>query len=153
MGKILKILSLVLVSLALVFGTGIHADAKKKKKKIELTEAEKAMFDKWEVKPKKRAKAVKIMRKKPQFVGAVKCNGSCHDPYYQAWVKSPHGSTFNLLKPGERRRPRNGLNWILKKITPRHPFVCVVIQQAIAKKEGSNRQGARIKKVKIQLVK
>ena len=34
MGKILKILSLVLVSLALVFGTGIHADAKKKKKKI-----------------------------------------------------------------------------------------------------------------------
>ena len=77
MGKILKILSLVLVSLALVFGTGIDADAKKKKKKIELTEAEKAMFDKWEVKPKKRAKAVKIMRKKPQFVGAVKCNGSC----------------------------------------------------------------------------
>ena len=96
MGKILKILSLVLVSLALVFGTGIEVDAKKKKKKIELTEAENAMFDKWEVKPKKRAKSVKIMRKKPKFVGAVKCNGSCHDAYYQAWVKSPHGGTFNL---------------------------------------------------------
>jgi len=53
MGKTLKVLSLVLVSLALVFGTGIEVDAKKKKKKIELTEAENAMFDKWEVKPKK----------------------------------------------------------------------------------------------------
>ena len=64
------------------------------------------MFDKWEVKPKKRAKAVKIMRKKPKFVGAVKCNGSCHDAYYQAWIKSPHGSTFNLLKPGERKEAK-----------------------------------------------
>ena len=106
MGKILKVLSLVLVSLALVFGTGIEVDAKKKKKKIELTEAENVMFDKWEVKPKKRAKSVKIMRKKPKFVGAVKCNGSCHDSYYQAWVKSPHGGTFNLLKPGERKEAK-----------------------------------------------
>ena len=84
MGKALKVLSLVLVSLALVFGTGIEADAKKKKKKIELTEEENALFDKWEVKPKKRAKTVKDMRKKPKYVGAVKCNGSCHDAYYQA---------------------------------------------------------------------
>ena len=53
MGRIVKVLSLVLVSLVLVFGTGIEADAKKKKKKIELTEHENALFDKWEVKPKK----------------------------------------------------------------------------------------------------
>ena len=106
MGKALKVLSLVLVSLALVFGTGIEADAKKKKKKIELTEEENALFDKWEVKPKKRAKTVKDMRKKPKYVGAVKCNGSCHDAYYQAWTKSPHGGTFNLLKPGERKEAK-----------------------------------------------
>ena len=73
MGRMIKALSLVLVSLALVFGTGIEADAKKKKKKkIELTAEETAMFDKWEVKPKKRAKAVKDMRKKPKFVVAIK---------------------------------------------------------------------------------
>ena len=64
------------------------------------------MFDKWEVKPKKRAKAVKDMRKKPKFVGAIKCNGSCHDPYYQAWQNSPHGGTYNLLKPGERKEAK-----------------------------------------------
>jgi len=40
--------------------------------------------------------------KKPKYVGAVKCNGSCHDPYYQAWAKSPHGKTYDLLKPGVR---------------------------------------------------
>ncbi len=107
MGRIVKVLSLVLVSLVLVFGTGIEADAKKKKKKkIELTAEETAMFDKWEVKPKKRAKAVKDMRKKPKYVGAVKCNGSCHDAYYQAWTKSPHGGTYNLLKPGERKEAK-----------------------------------------------
>jgi fructose-specific component phosphotransferase system IIB-like protein len=53
MGRIVKVLSLVLVSLVLVFGTGIEADAKKKKKKVVLTAEETAMFDKWEVKPKK----------------------------------------------------------------------------------------------------
>ena len=104
--RIIKVLCLVLVSLVLVFGTGIEADAKKKKKKIVLTEAENALFDKWEVKPKKRQKAVKDMRKKPKYVGAVKCNGSCHDPYYQAWTKSPHGGTYNLLKPGERKEAK-----------------------------------------------
>ena len=104
--RIIKVLCLVLVSLVLVFGTGIEADAKKKKKKIVLTEAENALFDKWEVKPKKRQKAVKDMRKKPKYVGAVKCNGSCHDPYYQAWTKSPHGNTYNLLKPGERKEAK-----------------------------------------------
>ena len=83
MGRFVKVLSLVLVSLVLVFGTGIEADAKKKKKKkIELTAEETAMFEKWEVKPKKRAKTVKKMRKKPKYVGAVKCNGSCHDAYW-----------------------------------------------------------------------
>ena len=50
--RMIKFMSLILVSLVLVFGTGIEADAKKKKKKkIVLTEAENAMFDKWEVKP------------------------------------------------------------------------------------------------------
>ena len=106
MGRIVKFLSLVLVSLVLVFGTGIEADAKKKKKKVVLTAEETAMFDKWEVKPKKRAKAVKDMRKKPKFVGAIKCNGSCHDPYYQAWQNSPHGGTYKLLKPGERKEAK-----------------------------------------------
>ncbi len=106
MGRIVKVLSLVLVSLVLVFGTGIEADAKKKKKKVKLTAEEIAMFDKWEVKPKKRAKAVKDMRKKPKYVGAVKCNGSCHDAYYQAWAKSPHGGTYELLKPGERKEAK-----------------------------------------------
>ena len=107
MGRFVKVLSLVLVSLVLVFGTGIEADAKKKKKKkIELTAEETAMFDKWEVKPKKRAKTVKKMRKKPKYVGAVKCNGSCHDAYYQAWIKSPHGNTFNLLKAGVRKEAK-----------------------------------------------
>ena len=104
--RIIKVLCLVLVSLVLIFGTGIEADAKKKKKKIVLTEAENALFDKWKVKPKKRQKAVKDMRKKPKYVGAVKCNGSCHDPYYQAWTKSPHGNTYNLLKPGERKEAK-----------------------------------------------
>lgn len=105
MGSIVKVLSLVLVSMVLVFGTGVEVDAKKKKK-IELTAEETAMFDKWEVKQKKRAKAVKDMRKKPKYVGAVKCNGSCHDAYYQAWAKSPHGGTYNLLKPGERKEAK-----------------------------------------------
>ncbi len=107
MGRIMKALSLVLVSLVLVFGVGIEADAKKKKgEKLELTEAEKAMFDKWEIKPKKRAKTVRNMRKKPKYVGAIKCNGSCHDAYYQAWTKSPHGRTYDLLKPGERKEAK-----------------------------------------------
>ena len=64
------------------------------------------MFDKWQVKPKKRQKAVKDLRKKPKFVGAIKCNGSCHDPYYQAWTKSPHGGTFELLKAGVRKEAK-----------------------------------------------
>ncbi|MEK9630033.1 MAG: multiheme c-type cytochrome, partial [Nitrospinota bacterium] len=107
MGKALKFLSLVLVALVLVFGTGGEVDAKKKKKKkLKLTEDEIAMFDRWKVKPKKRAKAVKDLRKKPKFVGAVKCNGSCHDPYYQAWKNSPHGGTYDLLKPGVRKEAK-----------------------------------------------
>ena len=65
-------------------------------------------MDKWGVKKKlkTRKKTIKKMRKslkkKVKFAGAVKCNGSCHDPYYQAWVNSPHGGTYALLKPGER---------------------------------------------------
>ena len=105
-GKALKFLSLFMVALLLVFGAGGEVDAKKKKKKLELTDEENALFDRWDVKPKKRKKAVKDLRKKPKFVGAVKCNGSCHDPYYQAWTKSPHGNTYNLLKAGVRKEAK-----------------------------------------------
>ena len=75
MGKTLRIVSLFIFSIAIVMGGAESADAKKKKKKIP---------------------------KKPSYVGAVKCNGSCHDAYYEAWKVSPHGNTFNLLKAGER---------------------------------------------------
>lgn len=44
----------------------------------------------------------KKIPKKPSYVGAVKCNGSCHDPYYQAWKKTPHGNSFASLKAGEK---------------------------------------------------
>jgi len=71
-----KTIALVILStFILVLGAADLADAKKKKKKIP---------------------------KKPSYVGAVKCNGSCHDPYYQAWVESPHGKTFELLQAGVR---------------------------------------------------
>ena len=100
MGKTLKVLSFILLSAALVAGGADNADAKKKK--LKLTDDEKALMDKWEVKEKKRAKYIKGMRKSPKFVGATKCNGSCHDPYYQAWKDSIHGKTFTLLQPGER---------------------------------------------------
>ncbi|PIQ97641.1 MAG: cytochrome C-554 [Nitrospinae bacterium CG11_big_fil_rev_8_21_14_0_20_56_8] len=73
MVKALRLLSLVLISVVMILGGAGDADAKKKK-----------------------------IPKKPKFVGAVKCNGSCHDPYYQAWKDSPHGHTYTLLKPGER---------------------------------------------------
>ena len=76
MGKTLKILSLLVLSIAIVMGGAVDSEAKKKKQKK--------------------------IPKSPKFVGAVKCNGSCHDAYYQAWKNSPHGKTFNLLKPGER---------------------------------------------------
>lgn len=51
--------------------------------------------------PDAHAKKKKVP-KKPKYVGAVKCNGSCHDPYYQAWKNSPHGKTFASLKAGEK---------------------------------------------------
>ncbi len=101
MGKTFKLLTFILISFVLVMGVTGEANAKKKKKAV-ATEAENALFDKWKVKKKKRSKYVKVMHKSPKFVGALKCNGSCHDPYYQAWVDSPHGGTFKLLQPGER---------------------------------------------------
>tara|TARA_B100000686_G_C16798390_1_gene984138 strand:+ start:4141 stop:4974 length:834 start_codon:yes stop_codon:yes gene_type:complete len=76
MGKTFKTFGLLLMACALVIGGPGDADAKKKKKKPSL--------------------------KKMKYVGAAKCNGSCHDPYYEAWKDSPHGGTFNLLKPGKR---------------------------------------------------
>jgi cytochrome c553 len=80
MGKIFKVLSLVLLSFTFVMSAVGDADARKKKKKK--------------------------IPKSPSYVGAVKCNGSCHDSYYQAWVKSPHGNTFELLKPGVREKAK-----------------------------------------------
>ena len=80
MGKLFKILGLVFVGLALTFNIADDAFAKKKKKKPSL--------------------------KKMKYVGAAKCNGSCHDPYYEAWKKSPHGGTFNLLKAGVRKKAK-----------------------------------------------
>ncbi len=73
MGKTLKVISLILFSAFFLVGVSDNADARKKK-----------------------------IPKKPKYVGSAKCNGSCHDPYYQAWVNSPHGKTYNILKPGER---------------------------------------------------
>ena len=81
MGKFLKFISLVLFSVAFVMAGAGDADAAKKKKK-------------------------KKIPKKPSYVGAVKCNGSCHDPYYQAWKESPHGKTYELLKPGVREEAK-----------------------------------------------
>ena len=112
MGKTLRIVSLFIFSVSIVLG-GVHdADAKKKKKKFEITEAEHALLDKWEAKKteKSRKKTVKklrkVLKKKVKYVGATKCNGSCHDPYYEAWKESPHGGTYNLLKPGERKEAK-----------------------------------------------
>ncbi len=105
MGKVFRILTLVLVSIALVLGGGGNADAKKKKE-LKLTDEEKALVEKYEVKKKKVNKLIKTLRKSPKFTGAVKCNGSCHDPYYLAWVDSPHGGTFDLLKPGARKEAK-----------------------------------------------
>ena len=76
MGKTLKLICLILFSAFFLIGVAVDADAKKKKKKK--------------------------IPKKPSYVGSVKCNGSCHDPYYQAWVDSPHGKTFDILKAGQR---------------------------------------------------
>ena len=76
MSKVFKLFCLLITSCALVLGGGGDADAKKKKKKPSYS--------------------------KMKYVGAAKCNGSCHDPYYEAWKASPHGGTYNLLKPGQR---------------------------------------------------
>ncbi|QPJ62196.1 MAG: cytochrome C-554 [Candidatus Nitronauta litoralis] len=39
---------------------------------------------------------------KTKYVGSLKCDGSCHDAYYQAWKNTGHGKSFDLLKPGKR---------------------------------------------------
>jgi len=112
MGKAFRVLGLILISVTLVLGTQGEVAAKKKKKAIKITEAEYALLDKWEAKKneKSRQKSVrklrKVLKKKVKYVGAAKCNGSCHDPYYEAWKESPHGGTFNLLKPGERKEAK-----------------------------------------------
>lgn len=100
--KTLKVLTIALVSGALMFATVNDGEAKKKKKGYKATAEEKELFDRWGVKERKHKKYLKGMRKSPKFVGATKCNGSCHDAYYQAWKNSPHGKTYDLLKPGAR---------------------------------------------------
>lgn len=74
MVKVFKVLGLFFLAAVFVMGAVNDADAKKKKKK-------------------------KIPAK-PSYVGSVKCNGSCHDPYYQAWLNTPHGKSFESLKSG-----------------------------------------------------
>lgn len=44
--------------------------------------------------------------KKPSFVGAAKCDSSCHDPWYQAWMNTGHSKTYDLLKPGVREKAK-----------------------------------------------
>lgn len=39
---------------------------------------------------------------KPAYVGALKCDSSCHDPWYLAWSETPHAKSYELLKPGKR---------------------------------------------------
>jgi hypothetical protein len=43
-----------------------------------------------------------VMPEKPAYMGAARCNGRCHDPWYQAWKATPHARTYELLKPGVR---------------------------------------------------
>jgi len=73
MRNLLKSLTLILVALSVLITTTPDAEARKKK-----------------------------IPKRPKYVGAVKCNGSCHDPYYQAWKNTPHGQSFESLKPGTK---------------------------------------------------
>ncbi|QPJ66810.1 MAG: cytochrome C-554 [Candidatus Nitrohelix vancouverensis] len=80
------------------------------KKKIELTEEEEAFVKKLGIKKRKTKKLVKTLRKRPRYVGSTKCNGSCHDPYYKAWKNSPHGKTYQLLKPGQRAEAKKRVN-------------------------------------------
>lgn len=53
--------------------------------------------------------------KSPSFVGAVKCDGSCHDPWYQAWIESPHGKTYDILKAGERSKAKKKAEALIKE--------------------------------------
>ena len=71
MGKALKFLSLFMVALLLVFGAGGEVDAKKKKKKLKLTDEENAMFDRWNVKPKNERKQSKISVKNQNLLGLL----------------------------------------------------------------------------------
>lgn len=57
----------------------------------------------------------KKIPKTPKFVGAAKCDGSCHDPWYQAWMNSGHGKTYNLLKPGERTDAKKKAEALIKE--------------------------------------
>lgn len=49
-----------------------------------------------------KAEAARKKPTKPKYVGALKCDGSCHDPWYLAWSETPHARTYDLLKPKKR---------------------------------------------------
>lgn len=70
MKRVRKFLLIVLSSLLVLTLTALTADAVKKKK----------------------------IPKTPSFVGAAKCNGSCHDPWYQALKDTGHAKTYALLE-------------------------------------------------------
>ncbi len=122
MGKFFKILGLVFVGLALSLNGADDAFAKKKKKKPSL--------------------------KKMKYVGAAKCNGSCHDPYYQAWKKSPHGGTFNLLKPGVRKEAKERAKLDPKKDYTADPHCLRCHTTGYKQKGGFKPAGSKNKKGK-----
>lgn len=121
MGKAFKILTLLCISAALVIGGAGDVDAKKKKKKPVV--------------------------KKMKFVGAVKCNGSCHDAYYQAWVNSPHGKTFDLLKPGEREEAKKRVDLDPEKDYTKSPE-CLRCHTTGYKQRGGFKPAGSKKKIK-----
>jgi len=121
MAKTLKILSLMLFSLMLIIGSAGQADAKKKKKKIP---------------------------KRPKFVGAVKCNGSCHDAYYKAWADTKHAHTLDLLKPGARAKAKKRVKLDPDKDYTKNPLCLRCHTTGYGQRGGFKPQGSKNKKGK-----
>ncbi len=49
--------------------------------------------------------AIPAMAAKPKYIGVAKC-ASCHKANYLAWKTSSHAKTFNVLKPGKRKKAK-----------------------------------------------